>query len=146
MRKASASSKIRPAPLSVRFSEAEKTLLRSRAGNQPLGGYIREAVLGGEAERRQARRAPVRDGEPLGRLLALLGQSRMASNLNQIAKAAHQGSLPVTEKVETDLRRACAEVAEMRLLLLQALGLRLPEEAAPPLAQEFAEAAGGSSR
>lgn len=91
----------------------------------PLGHFIRELVLGEVAERRNSPKAPVKDADLLCRVLALLGQSRLANNLNQLAKAANQGSLPVTPETEDDLRRACAAVFEMRLLLLQALGKRI---------------------
>jgi hypothetical protein len=133
----------RSTPLSVRFTESEKARLRELAGSRPVGLYIRERSLQGEALPRAARRSPVRDAEPLARLLGLLGQSRLASNLNQLAKAAHQGSLPVTEEVEADLRRACADVFEMRTLLLKALGLQIITDA-QTLRPDFAEAAGGS--
>lgn len=102
--------KQRSAPLSVRFTDAEKARLRELAGNTPLGVFIPERALGDGTEPRARVRQPVKDGEALGRLLALLGQSRIANNLNQLAKAVNQGSLPVTVEVEADLRAACAAV------------------------------------
>jgi hypothetical protein len=87
----------------------------------------------------------VKDAQPLGQLLGLLGKSRLANNLNQLAKAANMGSLPVTQETESDLREACAAVFEMRLLLLKALGLKILEEAVQyrtPLPEHFADAAG----
>lgn len=135
----------RSAPLSVRFTEAEKARLKALAGNQPLGLYIRERALGNDAEPRARVRQPIKHAEPLGRLLGLLGQSRLASNLNQLAKAANQGSLPLTVEVEAELRQACAEVHEMRLLLLRALGLKILDEVneQTPLPEVFFAAAGG---
>jgi hypothetical protein len=81
----------------------------------------------------------------LGQLLALLGQSRLANNLNQLAKAANQGSLPVTAEIEAELQQACAHILEMRLLLLKALGIRVFEQLKTPLpvVDFFNEAAGG---
>lgn len=127
--------KDRSRPLSVRFSDAEKARLAELAGGKPVSLYIRERALEGQTDRRRARPGPVKDGDSLGKLLGLLGQSRIASNLNQLAKAANQGSLPVTEETEADLRAACAGVFDMRLLLLQALGMRILDEvaASPPL-------------
>lgn len=85
----------------------------------------------------------MQDAEHVGQLLALLGQSRLGSNLNQLAQAARQGSLPVTPEVEEDLRRACATIFEMRALLLRALGLQIIGNASPPLPLvEFTLAAG----
>lgn len=133
----------RSTPLSVRFTESEKAQLKALAGNKPVSLFIRERALGGESEPRKPRPSPVRDANVLGHLLAVLGQSRLSSNLNQIAKAANQGSLPVTAEVETDLRQACAEVFEMRCLLLKALGIQLVTEATP-VSKTFEIAAGGS--
>lgn len=139
-----APSRERATPLSVRFTNVEKARLKELAGSMPIGQYIRAQALQGDTAPRAARRSPVKDAEPLGQLLGLLGQSRLASNLNQLAKAAHQGSLPVTQEVEDDLRTACAEVFEMRVLLLQALGLQIIEDSkAPGIVAEFAHVAGG---
>jgi hypothetical protein len=52
-----------------------------------------------------------------------LGQSNLANNLNQLARAANSGSLPVTPDTEQALQLAAAEISQMRLLLLQAVGL-----------------------
>lgn len=134
----------RSTPLSVRFTDAEKARLKDLAGSRPVGQYIRDQALQGESVPRAARRSPVKDAEPLAQLLGLLGQSRLGNNLNQIAKAAHQGSLPVTEELEVDLRRACTEVFEMRVLLLRALGLQIIEDSkAPNLGAEFTQVTGG---
>jgi hypothetical protein len=125
-----APNRIKPAsPLSIRFTEDEKARLRVLAGSKPLGRFVRERALGAETEPRARADGPVKDAEPLGRLLALLGQSRLANNLNQIARAANQGSLPVTAEVEADLQQACAAIFEMRRLLLRALGLKIVQEA-----------------
>jgi hypothetical protein len=134
--------KDKSAPLSVRFTETEKLRLQELAGNTPLGVFIRERALGDAAEPRASVRQPVKDGEPLGRLLALLGQSRLANNLNQLAKAANQGSLPVTMEVEADLRAACSEVFEMRILLLKALGIKILQEAKGTLPEVFSNVSG----
>lgn len=135
------------APLSIRFTDAEKVLLKQKAGDLSVGAYIRKIVLADEGASRRTRQSPLRDAAPLGQLLALLGQARLANNLNQIAKGVNQGSLPVSPEVEADLRRACADVVEMRFLLVRALGLKIVEEAiqsaAPPLAPTFNDAASG---
>lgn len=131
-------------PFSIRLTDSEKDTLRKKAGSTPLGIYIREAILDA-APRQQRPQAPIKDGEPLGRILGLLGQSHLSSNLNQLAKAANQGSLPVTTETEADIRQACADVIEMRLLLLRALGLQIIDQAKSrlPVVEFFTEAAGG---
>ena len=57
---------------------------------------------------------PVKDHEALGRVLGALGKSRLSQNLNQIARAANMGSLPVSPEPEDELRQACADVEALR--------------------------------
>lgn len=137
----------KPKPFSVRFSEAEKAVLRARAGGVPLGEYIRSTVLGDATESQSHRRhrAPVKDADALGQVLGLLGQSRLANNLNQLAKAANQGSLPVTDDLEADLKRACTDILIMRQWLMRALGKR-PVESQPSASGEFDTAARRSAK
>lgn len=130
-------------PLSVRFSDAEKTRLAYLAAGKPLGQFIRERALDGQSEPRRVSKPVVKDADTLGRLLGLLGQSRLASNLNQLAKAANVGALPVTAELEADLRQACDEIFKMRGLLLSALGVQIVSEAVE-VGTTFSEAAKGS--
>ena len=111
-------------PFSIRLTEAERRALTERSGGRPLGAFVRDIVLavGGRAPRRSAP-TPVKDHQSLARVLAALGQSRIANNLNQIAKAANIGALPVTPETESDIAEACAAVVSMRQHLLRALGL-----------------------
>ncbi len=116
--------KKRPAPFSIRLSSDERRLLEDRAGNKPLGWYIRSVVLGDMTPKRRCHRVVKRDHTALGKVLAALGQSRLASNLNQIAKAANIGALPVTPELEHDLAEACSAIKAMRRDLIEALGLK----------------------
>ena len=112
-----------PPPFSLRLTYEERAQLIAESSGRPLGMYIRECLLGDAAKpRRSYGNSPVRDYEALGRVLGVLGQSRLASNLNQLAKAVHSGSLPVTPETEADIRQACRDVADMRAELLKALG------------------------
>lgn len=114
-----------PAPFSLRLSFGERQQLMKAAGSQPLGGYIRDQLLGpGVTQPRRKSRAPVQDQEALARVLAQLGASKLANNLNQLARAANSGSLPVTPDIEKSLREACADIRHMRLELLKALGIQ----------------------
>jgi hypothetical protein len=115
--------KHRPAPFSIRLTENERAALQSRAGGLPLGFYVKQVLFADSAPAMRLPRALRVEQSLLGRVLAQLGASRTASNLNQLAKAANQGSLPVTAETETDLRRACADIAAMRAALMQALGV-----------------------
>jgi hypothetical protein len=116
-----------PPPFSLRLTYAERARLESEAGDKPLGAYIRERLLGDDAAPRKRRgNSPVRDKEALGRVMGALGQSRLSSSLNQLAKAVNTGSLPVTPETEADLQEACRAVASMRDDLLRAFG-KVPE-------------------
>ena len=109
-------------PFSLRLSFDEKAYLKSQAGNMALGAYIREKLLG-DPEPRRKRREPVKDELALAQLLAVFGKSNLANNLNQLAKAAHSGSLDVTPDTERAIRESYTEIMWMRGLLIQALGL-----------------------
>ncbi len=115
----------RPAPFSLRLTSEERTLLERLAAGLPLGFYIKSRLFGGGHAR--PTRGPMRrvnDERALAQALTLLGQSRIASNLNQLAKAAHMGTLPVGDRVERDLEEACAHIAAIKGCLVDALGLK----------------------
>ena len=106
----------------IRLTDDEKRLLLERAGQAPLGIYIRGLILGADV-RQKRHSAPLKDNTALARVLAALGQSRLASNLNQLAKLANIGALPVTPETEAEIRDACAAMSAMRGDLMIALGL-----------------------
>jgi hypothetical protein len=108
---------------SIRLTADERRRLRERAGRMSLGAYIRGLVLG-QSEQAPRRRSanPVKDNEALARVLASLGQSRLSSNLNQLAKAVNIGALPVTPDTERGINDACMAVTAMRRDLMRALG------------------------
>jgi len=110
-------------PFSLRLSAEEKSRLRREAGATPLGAYIRSKLLGSAASQRRSYRAPVQDDKALAQLLGELGKARLANNLNQLAKAANSGSLPVTPETQKAILDACREVQWMRDRLVSALGL-----------------------
>lgn len=114
-----------PAPFSLRLSPDERARLAVEAAGAPLGSYIRAKVLG-EAVPARVRKGgiSVADRKVLAQLIALLGRSRVFSNLNQLAHAANTGSLPTTDETEAALAQALADLHEIRRLLLIALGLK----------------------
>ncbi|MDW3181649.1 plasmid mobilization relaxosome protein MobC [Roseobacter sp.] len=115
----------RPAPFSLRLSDDERQQLEAQAGSMPLASYIKSVVFAAEAPKyRRRQKPPVAEQQLLAEVLARLGATRSASNLNQIAKAINQGTLYVDDDLVTDLKRACAEVAWMRATLIQALGIK----------------------
>lgn len=117
-----------PPPVSVRFTEGERARLAQEAGKLSLSAYIRLRLFGAKsqppARRTRKRQTPTIDRENLGRVLGLLGQSRLASTLSAIANAAAVGALPVSRELEDELSNACAAIQEMRAWLIEALGVR----------------------
>lgn len=115
----------RASPFCLRLSAEERARLTAEAGGAPLGAYIRAKLLGGTIPVRMRRSGlAVEDRQALGKALALLGQSRLANNLNQLARLAHIGALPVSPEIEAEFQEAVIAVQEMRRLLVTALGLK----------------------
>lgn len=117
--------KPRPAPFSLRLTSDERAAFEAKAGSMPLGSYIKSVVLASEAPKyRKRKKPPVAEQQLLAEVLARLGQTRTANNLNQIAKGINQGTLFVDDELEADLNAAIAEVAWMRVTLMRALGVK----------------------
>jgi len=112
----------RPAPFSLRLTPEERLQLERDAGHQSVSAYIKSRLLAAVPVRARGLH-PVKDRAALAEALATLGQSRIANNLNQLARAANVGALDLTPELEGELHEACAAVAEMRALLVQAVGL-----------------------
>jgi hypothetical protein len=115
----------KPAPFSLRLSAEERAWLDERARGRPLGAYIREKLLGDKAAKRRISRNPQIQEAQYAALLAALGESRLSSNLNQLAHHANMGTLDVSEDVEQQLQEAYQAILEMRKALFMALGLQV---------------------
>lgn len=104
-------------PILLRVTFEEKANLEKAAAGMSLSAFIRWKLFDPSSPPPHRRGAfPVKDHRALAQLLALLGQSRLANNVNQLAKAANTGSLPVTPETEEALLTAVEEVAQMRAL------------------------------
>ena len=112
------------APFSIRFSESERARLVAEAAGVPLGTYIKEKLLGSSPVRHRRNGIGVEDRQALARALALLGNARLSSSLNQLARAANIGTLPMTPETEAELLASVRDVRAMRHLLLIALGMK----------------------
>ncbi|MBK9948621.1 MAG: hypothetical protein IPP12_15740 [Nitrospira sp.] len=112
-------------PFSMRFTPEERAWLDRVAAGIPVAAFIRSLIFDEYLlkKRRKPRKSPVKDHQVLARLQAELGQSRLASNLNQLAKAANSGSLEVSPDTEKALQNACSDVRWMRHMLIEAFGL-----------------------
>lgn len=112
-------------PFSMRFTPEERERLDRATAGIPLAAHIRSLIFDEDLlkKRRKPRKSPVKDHQVLARLQAELGQSRLASNLNQLAKAANSGSLEVSPDTEKAIQNACNDIKWMRHMLMEALGL-----------------------
>ncbi len=64
------------------------------------------------------------DHKQLAKLLGALGKSRIASNINQLAKAANSGSLPVSKEIIKALNESVAAIRWMRETLIKGMGIK----------------------
>ncbi|MBI1393156.1 MAG: plasmid mobilization relaxosome protein MobC [Alphaproteobacteria bacterium] len=118
-----------PPPFSIRFTDAERVYLKREAGDLSLAAHIRRQLFPEDMclQKRNATkrvRQPSVDHQALASVLARLGQSRLSQNLNQIAKAANMGALPVTPDLVDELIEACAEIRQLRADVMAALGMK----------------------
>jgi hypothetical protein len=117
-----------PPPFSLRLKTEERAKLETAAAGMPLGPFIKAKLFDGDMSPRRTRgQAPVKDHAALARALGLLGNLRLANNLNQLAKAANRGALPLSPEVEDELMATCAAVLAIRMELMKALGFESEE-------------------
>ncbi len=109
-------------PFSLRLSFDERAQLEQAAGNMTLGAYIRERLFTGDEGLEGSKEVLLDDRQALAKLLGLLGQSQLAKNIHELAKAAESGSLLITPDTERMIRESYAEIMWMRKLLVIALG------------------------
>ncbi len=115
-------------PFSLRLTQEERTSLEKAAAGRPLSAYIRWLIFKDDLpdmpkKRTRGESASI-DHKALAQLLGALGQSRISSNINQLARAANSGSLPVNQEVLDALKEAVQSVHWMRNTLIKALGLK----------------------
>lgn len=99
--------------------------LKSLADGMALSTYIRAKALGEASPRRKSRStASVADKQTLAQLLGLLGQSRIANNLNQLAYHANIGTLAMDDDTRAQIADAYEHVLFLRETLVKALGIK----------------------
>ena len=115
----------KPPPVSVRLTPEERAQLEEAAAGMTLSAYVRECLFDKNGSRRKhrLRYRPTADQEALAKVLGLLGRSRIANNLNQLAKSGNQGLLVWNEDAQRQAEEAYAHVQAMRDMLVRALGL-----------------------
>ncbi len=94
--------------VTLRLSPDDHERLKELAGSMALSTYIRAKALGLDLPRRELRSsASVVDKQAIAQILGLLGQSRIANNLNQLQAMPHpleasllEGQTPLAIVVE----------------------------------------------
>lgn len=110
-------------PVTLRLTEAERKKLEELAEGMTLSTYIRACLFAKEEKRRKRRPGSiVADKKSVAEALALLGQSRIASNLNQLAYQANVGALVIEDRERAMIGEAYGYVLSIRTLLVAALG------------------------
>lgn len=111
-------------PITLRVTNVERERLKSMAAGMSVSAYIRKCIFAGDVTRRKRQsHMPVKDQEAMARALALLGASRIANNLNQLAHQADIGSLIMDENTCVKIDESYAHARLMRDELVSALGL-----------------------
>ena len=109
--------------ITLRLTDEEAAKLERMSAGMTVSAFVRECVFGNGSTRRRPRdRRPVAGEADLAQALAMLGQSRIANNLNQLAYQANTGTLAVDEGVHRQIEEAYAYVVDLRKTLLHALG------------------------
>jgi hypothetical protein len=110
-------------PVTLRLTQAEREQLEEMAAGMTLSSYIRACLFAQQEKRRQRRPdAVVADKKAVAEALALLGQSRIANNLNQLAYQANIGALVIEDQERAKIEEAYSYVLSLRSLLVAALG------------------------
>ena len=113
-------------PFTMRLNPQEREKLAQLAQdmNMSQAAFIRAKVFDG-LPLKQKKIAATLDHQTLAKLLMMLGESRIANNLNQLAKHANCGTLELDSKeLEVQLNESYEAVIWMRQTLLQSMGLK----------------------
>ena len=117
-----------PPPFSMRFTKEERKSLELAAAGRPLAAYIRWLIFKEDMpempKKRTRGEAASQDHKQLAKLLGALGKSRIANNINQLAKAANSGSLPVSKEIINALNESVAAIRWMREALIKGMGIK----------------------
>ena len=110
--------------ITLRLTDEEDAKLRQMSEGTTVSAFIRQQVFD-EKKTRRPRRSymPVQDKEAMAKALGLLGQSRIANNLNQLAYHANTGTLLIDEETIAKLNEAYDHVRLIRAELIKGLGL-----------------------
>jgi len=115
--------------LSVPLSPEQMADLARRAGRAPLSAFARAQLFPANDNEpapaaRTRRAAPMRDDAALAEILAKLGKTDLGTSFREMARLARLGALPLTPETESYIQQACRDIADIKTLLMKALGIR----------------------
>jgi hypothetical protein len=108
--------------VTVRFSREDYQRLQELADGVALSVYLRAKALEETLpKRRRLSSSSIEDNQAIARLLGLLGQSRIANNLNQLAYHANIGTLQIDDETKSQIIETYDHVLFIRRTLMKAL-------------------------
>lgn len=117
--------KKRPAPLSIRMTDAERVRLEEKAAGMALSAYIKAVVLeDGDAPRKRRGSQPIKDYQKIAIALDLLGRMNAFSTFDGLLQASDNERLYLSPQIEAEIRKACADIRLIRCHLITALGVK----------------------
>jgi len=110
-------------PITFRVSVEERALLERWAAGSSVSGYIREHLFDESIPKRRTRgKFPIKDHKIISQLLGELRRTKIPNNLNQIARAINCGNVIFSPELRTVILNGCADIADMRRMLMNGLG------------------------
>lgn len=95
-----------------------------RAGGQALSAYVKSVLFDGPQSLHRGGGVTLANRTLLAHLLATLGASRLAPNLETLAREASDGNLFADEETIQRLIEACDDLRLMHNALMRGLGMK----------------------
>lgn len=110
--------------VTLRLSSDDHIRLKEMADGMALATFIRAKALDEQLPSKKERSpVSVKDKQAISQILGLLGQSRIANNLNQLAYHANVGSLAMDDVTREQIEESHEQIVFIRQTLLAALGM-----------------------
>ena len=110
--------------ISIRLKPDEYALLAGKAGNKPLGTFMRELALEEAGKRRQPNvYAPIKDHKGLAQVLGLLGQHELVREFKRAEQEVSDGVQHADDETKRLLRECRELLGSVHTLLMRALGV-----------------------
>lgn len=117
--------------LQICLNQEQREKLEKWADGRPIAAYIKDVLFVEERKPERSHGIILEDKKLFAKALGVLGQSRLASNLNQLAHAVNRGCLPVNQETQQAIFKACTSVIYMRDSFMKAMGLKTGSKAKP---------------